>query len=279
MSDEEIKQKRKRYKKPKEKIAFFKCSECEKSYLSIQALYSHKKNKHFPQNKKEIRKKGRPKKNSSEFQKKYKETLLYLRKYNSFFNDKKRKKTENIYINLNLIEEQLINIFKKYKIKLFFTIENIQNYSFYKLIINNWDKENPDLEKESLNGIHELNEIPKKIKKTNLDGIFFIYLKEVSKITNINYFYFILEFIIIFREYINELRNNYIYKEIQTENKKYYTEIYNAESVPNICNDFFNIFLEKYNFTLDENELMEIIQHFCYWLYKNHFSSNHLTIN
>ena len=83
-----------------------------------------------------------------------------------------------------------------------------------------------------------------------------------------------MEFIIIFREYINELRNNYIYKEIQTENKKYYTEIYNAESVPNICNDFFNIFLEKYNFTLDENELMEIIQHFCYWLYKNHFSSN-----
>ena len=97
MSDEEIKQKRKRYKKPKEKIAFFKCSECEKSYLSIQALYSHKKNKHFPQNKKEIRKKGRPKKIVQNFKKNIKKHYYILGNIILFLMIKKERK-QKIYV-------------------------------------------------------------------------------------------------------------------------------------------------------------------------------------
>ena len=68
-------------------------------------------------------------------------------KYNSFFNNDKRNQSSNYenknndIINLEQINKNLIDIFSQYKLDLFQSIDNIENYSFYKLLINNWNKE------------------------------------------------------------------------------------------------------------------------------------------
>ena len=67
--------------------------------------------------------------------------------------------------------------------------------------------------------------------------------------------------------------------EIITEHKKEFTEIFNAEEIPEVCNDFFLDFMEpKRFFGLNKEELIELIQNFCYWLYINKYAQSHLTL-
>ena len=277
----EAKNKRKRRKKNEIIHRLYKCSECEKSYLSSQALLIHKKHKHIYLNF-EKRSKGRPSKLNHKVED---EERLYKKKYQFFFKEDKRKyknekntSNKNKNISSSLIKEELEIIFNSSKYQLLFGKEEISNNSFYKIITCNWDKENPELDKESLSEIESINVSSNKVKMTNLDGIFFIYLKEVSEKTNITYFSFIIKFIVIFREYINKLKNDLVKKEIQNGKKIYYSQIYNAESIPKICNDIFKNLEENNFFDLDKYELIEIAQHFCYWLYINHYSEFHLTL-
>ena len=88
-----------------------------------------------------------------------------------------------------------------------------------------------------------------------------------------------IKFVILFRKFINSLRQNLIRKEDQSETKKLYSEIYNGENVPEMCNDFFIEFMEPFNFYgLNREELIELIQHFCYWLYLKQYTKLHLTL-
>ena len=71
----------------------------------------------------------------------------------------------------------------------------------------------------------------------------------------------------LFRECINQKKG---------EN---YTETESAEIVPDMCNDFVSDFLEGYDFFgLDVNELIDIIQHCCHWLWENHHTTSRLTL-
>lgn len=253
--------------KKREKI--FNCPFCEGKYTTLYGLGFHKKTKHnFYQNKK----RGRPRKSNGFIN----EEIKYIVKYKSFFNKKNRKNKNNDIINLNKIKESLLKLFSDHKNEFFLKLDKIENYAFYKLIINNWEKDDPDLEKECLREINNIN-TSNTIKTINLDGLFFKYLKEVSKKSNYNYFSFIIKFIVILREYINELKKNFVSEDIKDDQKAYYSQIYNAEAVPLICNDFY-IYISKYNyFDLDKKEFVEILQHFCYWLYINRYSEYHLT--
>lgn len=253
--------------KKREKI--FNCPFCEKKYTSLNYLRIHKKIKHnFYQNKK----RGRPRKSNGNKN----EEIRYIMNYKNFFKKTNRNNKNNDIINLNKIKENLLKLFNDHKNAFFLKLDKIENYSFYKLVVNNWDKDEPDLEKECLRDINNNN--TSNISKTiNLDGLFFKYLKEVSKKSNYNYFSFIIKFIVIFREYINESKKNLVLEGIKNDQKLYYSQLYNAEAVPLICNDFY-IFISKYNyFDLDEKEFIEILQHFCYWLYIKHYSEYHLT--
>ena len=78
----------------------------------------------------------------------------------------------------------------------------------------------------------------------NLDQLFFNYLKEFSKKTNEDYLWFMTKFIVLFRECINIKRKDLIKPENKINNRELYTQIYNAETVPEICNYFFLEFLE-----------------------------------
>lgn len=257
----------------------FRCPDCNKCYLSGPALTTHRKNKHGYGNSGEKKTRGRPKRDDL---KNIQNNQVY--KFKTFFNDEKRKPTSldqsinDKTITKEIIKEYLEKIFKQCKNELFNDFDSVEKYSFYKLFLNNWEVENPFPKPECLSATN-VGETPNKIQSYSLDELFFLYLREFSKRTNKDYFWFMIKFVVLFRECINSLRQNIIRKEDQSENKKLYTEIYNAETVPEMCNDFFVDFMERFNFFgLNKEELIELIQHFCYWLYSKEFTQSHLTL-
>ena len=87
------------------------------------------------------------------------------------------------------------------------------------------------------------------------------------------------KFIILFRECINSERKDLIKKENVSEKRIFYTQIYNAETVPEICNSFYLSYLQPNNFYgLNQEELIELIQHFCNWLNINNYTRSKLTL-
>lgn len=259
-----------------------RCPECGKCYLSAPALTNHRKTKHDYGKDGEKKGRGRPRKEPVPT------NLLELaeEKYKKFFEHNIRKPSPVVegQDNPNIISSETINknmqkIFEMCKTELFPTIEKIEDYPFYKLIIDNWDKEKPELGTQCFSAIIKANEQRTIVNTCPLDGALFKYLKDVSNKTNQDYFWFMNKFIITFRECVNQLRANLVKPEDTTEVKKTYTQIYNAETLPDICNDYFMEFMEPHKFFgLNMDELIELIQHFCYWLYKQNFTTSHLTL-
>ena len=54
----------------------------------------------------------------------------------------------------------------------------------------------------------ETLDISKKSDTPPLDDIFFLYLKKFSKKTNKKYFWFMNKFIVLYREFINEVKKS-----------------------------------------------------------------------
>ncbi len=266
---------RKRRSKSEIKGRDFKCPNCGKSYLSAPALFNHRKSKHNYVQEGERKGRGRPRKdpllsNSINQNKK---------KYETFFDNDLRKikvNNDNEVINLDTLKQNLSNVFRQCKDSIFPNIYNVENYSFYIFLNENWNKEKLDDYEECRSSIKNDNNI---IQYPPLDGVFYYYLKEVISKTNKDYFWFITKFIVSFREYINKAKNNVIDQNYVTEKKKLYTQIYSAESIPDMCNDYFIDFMEPNNyFGLHSNELIELIQHFCYWLVTKNYTQSNLTL-
>ena len=67
--------------------------------------------------------------------------------------------------------------------------------------------------------------------------------------------------------------------EIITPNKTEFTQLFNADEIAELCNNFFLDFMEPHNFFgLNKEESIELVQHFCFWLYTNMYSPAHLTL-
>ena len=250
----------------------YRCPDCDKCYLSGPALTTHRKTKHGYGNNGEKRARGRPRK----------DCLIEnipnnpQKKFMYFFNEDHRKVLDDNIINIDIIKNDLRIIFKQCQQELFKEIDDVEKYSFYQLIVDNWEKAEPNLVQECFNAINKIDEPLNKIQSYNIDGIFFFYLKEYSKNANLEYFWFMIKFIVLFRECINKLRANLVKKE---EQNKTYSEIYNCENVPEICNDFILEFMEPYDyFGLNKDELIELIQHFCYWLNLKQYTQFHLSL-
>ena len=259
----------------------YRCPDCDKCYLSGPALTTHRKNKHGYGTNGEKRNRGRPKKDGQSDN----IPISPLNKFNNFFNDDNRKPASSDetlndkIITTDLIKQFLKKIFSLCKNDLFKNLENVEKYSFYSLITENWDKENPFSEKECFSAAPKIGEPSIKVKSYNLDELFIIYLKEFACKTNKDYFWFMIKFIVLFRECINSLRENFVQNNDDGIKNKFYTQIYNAETVPEICNDFFVEFMEPHDFFgLLKEELIELIQHFCYWLYSKQYTQSHLTL-
>ena len=273
----------------------YSCPDCDKCYLSGPALTTHRKNKHgygvLNSGEKEKRR-GRPKKEEHS-----EGNQNFQLKYNAFFDAEHRKRIiENLLnnnedekdkeekeIELNKVKNIIIKIFDFYKEKIFKGIDNIDKYSFYNLIIENWDKPKDNIfpadEIFCYSASNIKNESPKKINSYNIDQIFFLYLKEFSKKVNDDYLWFMTKFIVLFRECINSERHNLIKQENVSDKRILYTQIYNAETVPEICNSFYLSYLQPNDFFgLNQEELIELIQHFCNWLNINNYTRSKLTL-
>jgi hypothetical protein len=158
---------------------------------------------------------------------------------------------------------------------LFSTYESYANHPFFlilqeipiKAVENNQDGTiNPSITKPS--------------QEISSDQVFASYLKDVSTKTNKDYFNFIFKFVLLFRECINFVRK--VPNQLDSNDVnivKEFTQINNAENVPDTCNEFISEFMEPHDyFGLDTGELIEIIQHLCFWLYVHNFTTSRLTL-
>ena len=195
--------------------------------------------------------------------------------YKNFFQDFKRKK--------NQIET--------------FNISNIFNDIFEKLYLN----KEYNLNKNNLKKIEEhpiLNSIlnPLNNKKENnkktCDEIFISYIHFLIQNTNKEYLTFSLSVILLLRECINKYKNIEledkfeIFGDNNNNNIKLlnFTEVCEGEQIPEICNEYLTEFLPSYNyfglnFLNNFFEAKNLIQHFCFWLYDNNYTSSKLIIN
>jgi hypothetical protein len=162
-------------------------------------------------------------------------------------------------VNCRINKSDLINYFEelylRYKDNLFKNISNLTEHNFYILI----DKEFDHVSKDNSNNICDIQ--------------FLNYLREISEKTNKNYFHFIFKFLFLVREFYN------INKKDSVEEGKEFTMTSSAENMPDFCNDFIIEYMEPNDYYgLDTNELIEIIQHLCFWLYTNGYTSSRLTL-
>ena len=226
--------------------------ECGKSYLSQPALNNHKKTKHPELNEVgERRGRGRPRK--------YLPNLpgdFETNKYENFFNVESRKKPENAsQLKISAVCEDVFNfLFKgENKEKTFSKPEKLEDNPLLKNL-----KENAEI-------------VTKDRKERVCDEIFYEYLKTFKDSVNETYLKLLLKFVLLFRECFNSSKG-------KSENKS--TEAskeMKADTLPEMCNEFYTNYLESNGFFgLDKEnekaEIIDLIQHFCIWLFKNEYT-------
>ena len=231
--------KRKRRSKHDQNGRTSKCKHCEKTYLSSIALNNHVKTKHSHLLDMVSRGRGRPRKSPIEEG----TANHYETRYKAFFEKPERRRNEGEEYDFNqTIKENFDNLYIKYQDSLFKYISSSDEF--------------------------QLN---LETKEGTCDNAFKKYLEYMHTKSNKDYFDFVYKFVVLFRESI-------LLKKLSTGTENFPVN-YSAESVPDSCNDFVGDFLENYdNFNMDMNELIEIIQHCCHWLWENGFTTSKLSL-
>ena len=106
-------------------------------------------------------------------------------------------------------------------------------------------------------------------KLKTMDECFMAYLDYSIKLANTEYYQFICKFVLLFREFINTFKkgNN---NTTANSNLVPFTINNTSDCVPEYCNDFMIDYIEANdNFGLDFDELIDLVQHYCCWLYEN----------
>ena len=236
----------------------FSC-DCGKAFLSQPALNNHKKTKH-PELLEGQPKRGRgrprkyPPKTAGDFE---------TTKYEIFFTIGNRVPEEGITIDIkNLVEEVFHFLYEgQYADKLF---SHPKTY-----------EENPILK-----NLAENSEIVSKPKTDKTcDEVFYEYLYTFKGKTNRKFLSLLIKFVLLFRECYDISKT----KDMKEEEKKAVTNNISPEGLPDLCNEFYGEFMEPNNFfgieEPDEKaEIIEIIQHFCIWLFKNEYTKSKLSL-
>ncbi len=177
-----------------------------------------------------------------------------INKFKFFFQKENRiKKSDTPYDILEACKTSLADLYENFKSKIFLNFANVESHPFLKEI----ERQQNDEEAKEL--------------KT-CDQIFARYIKEFHIQTQREYFEFVTKFVTLFRECINNYRKS-------EDNLEEFTTRDGADTVPDLCNEFITEFMDANdNFNLDSNEIIELIQHFCYWLYENKYTTSRLTL-
>ena len=238
-------QEKEKIKKLKNLGKNFSC-QCGKSYLSLPALNMNIKTKH-PELCADIPKRGRgrarkiPSTKAVDFE---------TSKYEPFFNKIERSSNEEEEIDtIPIVQEVFKNIYESPSSNKLFS--KPKSYKDILILDNLAIKKNIE---------------NKKKEEKSCDDVFYEYLVTFMNKTNKKYFALILKFILLFRECY------YLNKKISENNS--------PEGIPDLCNEFYefiecNRFFENHE---DISEIIELIQHFCIWLYKNQYTKSKLSL-
>ena len=255
---------RKRATKKESDIRNYKCTFCDKSYLSYPALYTHCKQKHNTNNH-SGRNRGRPKKEQSEINSEKNRydpmTLAYFQKEERTGNTK----IENInacamnafkYLYQNKNPE--CNMDKKIKDRKMKEYSKVEDHPFLGLFLKD---------------PHDTNIIIGD-EKASTDFVLINYLNKMSLYCNEKYFEKLIIFVTLFREHINLVNQDKVEKDQE------FTQITEAEDVPESSNEFLTDFLfpedEEHEFGLDKEEAIDLTRNLCNWMYINNFTCSKL---
>ena len=201
---------------------------------------------------------GRPRKYPPKQQADFEST-----KYESFFNLPHRKSEEGIIVNITKLVENVFNAIYlgPYADKLFSRPKSYEE----NFILNNLEKN------------EKISDKPRNIR--SCDEVFYEYLSIFKDKANDKYLTLIIKFILLFRECYDVSKN----KDIPLEKREQVTNKLTPEGLPDLCNEFYGEFLEGNNFfgiedQNDRQEIIEIIQHFCIWLFKNDYTKSKLSL-
>ena len=292
-------QKRKRRSKKEFDGPSYKCPECGKSYLSMPALNTHRRTKHDLGKFGGGRGRGRPRKepliiSPDEIAPQINNTIInnnfmsynkIEKKFKHFFEKENRKLIVGEKCDLDFLKKILNDIFMRFKGK--FNEKNVGSYdkcSFFKFLIENWNRENTDNDKNNAStfftGSYNRNKdnnkdvihlnLNENNNKEIMEKVFLKYLKDCSFKTNKNFFKNLLTFIVLLREgvnFINEDEENIIYSENN-----------NCENLPESLNDIIEKYFEpNFFFGIEQKELVDIITHFSHWLFTNNYTDMKVT--
>ena len=243
----------------------FECKLCNKSYLSYPALYTHYKLKHNTNNS-SGRGRGRPKKEQNENE-------VEKSKYNpinlTFFSKEERTgKTDK-----NEINDCISVVFHELYADEYKNRNDLREMTYYESVnrhpfLGKFLEDEHDIHKNVVNE-HEVT-----------DRVLMDYLNKMSSFCNKEYYQKLIKFVTLFREHVNKFNKAKVDKEKYPD--KDYTEVTDAEDVPDSSNEFITDFLHPegnendFGFTKDES--IDLTQNLCYWMYENNFTCSKLSI-
>jgi hypothetical protein len=111
------------------------------------------------------------------------------------------------------------------------------------------------------------------------DEVIYEYLQTMKEKTNHQYFLFMIKFAVLFRECFNFSKWNQDGK----GDRKEFSQTQKADTCPDLCNEFVTEFLENNNYfginsEQDKNEFIDLVQHFCYWLFTKQYTLSRLSL-
>ena len=75
------------------------------------------------------------------------------------------------------------------------------------------------------------------------------------------------------------IKKDNVKEEYKTATEKVFTQLFSAEGISDSFNDFFLDFMNpKKYFGLNESELIELAQHFCFWLFQHRYTHSFLSL-
>ena len=184
-------------------------------------------------------------------------------KYELFFTSDNRASEKEVSIDMKELVSEIYDFLYKgpYNGKLFSHPKNYEENPILKNLVEDSDvSSKPEYEK-------------------TCDEVFYEYLNNFKDETNKKYFSLLVKFVLLFRECYDISKNKYN----KDGAKKAVTDTISPEGLPDLCNEFYTEFMEPNNFFgIDElgerNEIIEIIQHFCMWLFKNEYTKSKLSL-
>ena len=124
----------------------------------------------------------------------------------------------------------------------------------------------------------DIKKVSSNISGNNIitcDHIFALFLIENSKVLNYKLYKTFVIFVKLYRECMNKLGWEIlsIYKDLGSElTSLEFTSVKNGEHLPEIANDFINIYLPNNLPDFDKYLAVLIVNHFCDWIYKFKFT-------